>query len=179
MVVVVVNEMNILVIYNSQTGFTEQYAKWIAQDLKAKCVSFEQAKHEDLKAYQGIIFGSWACAGKICKIGWFNKQTDSLKEKKLALFCTGAAPVMSEDLKKSMVKEEQERPEIKCFYFPGGLNYQKMGLVSKTMMKSLVTALKAKKNPSKEDQLMREMLSSSYSLAKEDYILPLVHFFKE
>lgn len=171
--------MKYLIIYNSQTGFTEQYAKWIAEELSAKCVPLKQAKDEDLSTYGGIIFGSWACAGKISQIGWFNKKISHLSNKRIVVFCTGAAPIPSEDLKKSLIKEEQERSNIKCFYFPGGLNYPKMGFVSKTMMRGLLTALKAKKNPSKEDKLMTEMISSSYSLAKRDYILPLVHFCKE
>jgi len=34
--------MKTIVIYNSQTGFTERYAKWIAEETSADCVSFAE-----------------------------------------------------------------------------------------------------------------------------------------
>ena len=36
--------MNTLVIYSSQTGFTERYAKWIAETLDADVLSIKEAK---------------------------------------------------------------------------------------------------------------------------------------
>ena len=38
--------MKTLVIYNSQTGFTEKYAKWLAEKLEAKCLSVKEEKNE-------------------------------------------------------------------------------------------------------------------------------------
>ncbi|MDE5757743.1 MAG: hypothetical protein K2H85_03925, partial [Allobaculum sp.] len=62
------------------------------------------------------------------------------------------------------------------FYFPGGLNYAQMGSFSRLAMKGLLTTLKAKKNKTKEDELMIKMLGSSYTLAKKSYVEPLTQF---
>lgn len=52
--------MNTIVIYNSQTGFTERYAKWIAEAAGARCLSLSEAKKRNLEKYDAIVFGSWA-----------------------------------------------------------------------------------------------------------------------
>ena len=39
--------MKILVIYNSQTGFTKKYAEWISQESGAECLDFKQAKKNE------------------------------------------------------------------------------------------------------------------------------------
>lgn len=35
--------MKSIVIYNSQTGFTKQYAEWISQEAGCECVSLKKA----------------------------------------------------------------------------------------------------------------------------------------
>lgn len=169
--------MKSIVIYNSQTGFSEQYAKWIAQALNAKCISLKEAQKFDFAPYQVIVFGSWACAGKIQKVDWFKKMASHWPDKKLALFCTGAAPKPSPEIQKALDDFHGENlARIGRFYFPGGLNYAKMGSFSRLAMKGLLTTLKAKKNKTKEDDLMIKMLGSSYTLAKKSYVEPLTQF---
>ena len=63
--------MKTIVIYNSQTGFTKRYAEWIAQESGADCFELSTAKKKNLDEYDAIIYGGWACAGSISKIGWF------------------------------------------------------------------------------------------------------------
>ena len=57
--------MKIIVIYNSQTGFTKRYAEWIAEATGADCLALSAAKAKNLADYDAIIFGGWACAGNI------------------------------------------------------------------------------------------------------------------
>lgn len=56
--------MKAIVIYNSKTGFTEKYAKWIAEALQCQSISIRE-KLPDLSEYDRIIFGSNVKAGKI------------------------------------------------------------------------------------------------------------------
>ena len=62
--------MKTIVIYNSQTGFTKRYAQWIAEATGADCLELPAAKKKNISAYEAIIFGGWACAGSISKLGW-------------------------------------------------------------------------------------------------------------
>ena len=79
--------MKTVVIYNSQTGFTKRYAQWIAKASGARCLAFSEAKTKNLDAFEAIIFGSWACAGRIRGLGWFKKQAGRWHGKKLIVFC--------------------------------------------------------------------------------------------
>ena len=63
--------MKVAVIYNSQTGFTKKYAEWISEATGADCLELKVAKKQDFDRYDAIVFGGWACAGRISKISWF------------------------------------------------------------------------------------------------------------
>lgn len=84
--------MKTAIIYVSQTGFTRRYAEWLAEMLQAECLPFNAAKSKDFSEYDAIVFGSWACAGKICKTDWLKQQLPRWTEKKIAVFCTGGSP---------------------------------------------------------------------------------------
>lgn len=81
--------MKTVVIYHSQTGFARRYAQWIAEAVGADCFSLSQAKGVDFSPYEAVIYGSWACAGRISKLGWFKKRMRDWTGKRLAVFCVG------------------------------------------------------------------------------------------
>lgn len=168
--------MKTIVIYNSQTGFTKRYAEWIAEATGADCFELSAAKKKDLAAYDAIIFGSWACAGGISKLGWFKGNVDRWQDKKLIAFCVGASPIDSPEIDPALKRNftESERDKISVFYCPGGLNYEKMPAPSKLMMKMFVTMLKAKKGKTEADQEMIKMISASYDISDRKYIEPIL-----
>lgn len=69
---------------------------------------------------------------------------------------------------------EPKTKQVKTFYCPGGLNYNKMGVMSKLMMRTLLKALQAKKNKTQEDEEMIKMISSSYDISDQKYIEPIL-----
>lgn len=93
--------MKVAVIYNSQTGFTKKYAEWISEATGADCLELKVAKKQDFDRYDAIVFGGWACAGRISKISWFKSNMDKWSDKTLIAFCTGGNPA--------------ENPEIETF----------------------------------------------------------------
>lgn len=169
--------MKTIVIYNSQTGFTKRYAEWIAEATGADCFELSAAKKKDLAAYDAIIFGSWACAGGIHKLGWFKGNVDRWQDKKLIAFCVGASPIDSPEIDPALKRNftESEREKISVFYCPGGLNYEKMPAPSKLMMKMLLITLKAKKGKTEADQEMIKMISASYDISDKKYIEPILN----
>lgn len=168
--------MKTAIIYNSQTGFTKQYAKWIAKSAGADCIELSVAKKKDLTSYDAIIFGSWACAGSISKISWFKGNIDRWADKKLIVFCVGGSPIDNPEIEIAFkqIFNESERKKVKIFYCPGGFNYEKMSVPSKLMMKMFVKTLKAKKDKTKEEQVMLKMISSSYDISDKKYIEPIL-----
>lgn len=170
--------MKTMVIYNSQTGFTKRYAQWIAEAAGAKCLELSVAKRRDLSDYDAIVFGSWACAGGVSKLGWFKGNIDKWSDKKLIAFCVGAGPSATPDVEKAL-KQNFGELNVSAFYCPGGLNYDIMPAPSKLAMKMLVKVLSAKKNKTEDDETMIKMISSSYDISDRKYIEPILECLEE
>ena len=172
--------MKTIIIYNSQTGFTKQYAQWIAEAAGADCLELSAAKKKRLDAYEAIVFGSWACAGGIQKLGWFKGNIGKWADKKLIVFCVGASPMDSPDVEPFLRNHftESELEKISVFYCPGGLRYEKMTAPSKLMMKLFLKMLKAKKDKTQAEQEMIQILSASYDISDKKYIQPVLECLK-
>ena len=168
--------MKTIVIYHSQTGFTKRYAEWIAEAAGADCLELSAAKKKDLSPYEAIIFGSWACAGSISKIGWFKGNIDRWADKKLIAFCVGASPIDNPEIETALTRifDESEQKRVNIFYCPGGFNYEKMSAPSKLMMKMFIKSLKAKKDKTEEELAMIKMISSSYDISDKKYTEPIL-----
>lgn len=173
--------MKTIVIYNSQTGFTERYAHWIAEAAGADCLELSAAKRKDLTAYAAIIFGGWACAGSISKLSWFKSNMDKWPDKKLIVFCVGGGPIDSPEIEPALRQnfKETDLERVKVFYCPGGMNYEKMSPPSKLMMKIFIKTLRAKKNQTDSEQEMVKTLSSSYDISDRKYIQPILRCLEE
>ena len=168
--------MKTIVIYNSQTGFTKRYARWIAEAAGADCLELSAAKRRSLESYDAIVFGGWACAGSIKKLGWFKENIEKWADKKLIAFCVGASPIDNPEVEQSL-KQNFKEPELKkvnIFYCPGGLNYEKMPVSSRLMMKMFIKMLKAKKDKTEAEQEMIKMISASYDISDKRYIEPVL-----
>ena len=170
--------MKTIVIYNSQTGFTKRYAQWIAEKTNGECVEFSKAKKMELSGYDAIVFGGWAFAGSISKLKWFKKNISKWSDKKLAVFCCGASPIENPEIERDLPKNftEEELKIVRWFYCPGGLDYDKMPVTSKTMMKMFVKSLDAKKDKTEKDIEQIRMMSSSYDISDIKYIEPILDY---
>ncbi len=172
--------MKTIIIYHSQTGFTKRYAEWIAEEVHAECVPFEQIKKYSLEDYDTIVFGGWACAGGISKLAWFKSNMSKWDGKKLVAFCVGGSPMENPEVEQALNHNfnEEEQKKVRVFYCPGGMNYEKMSSGSKLLMKMFVASLKAKKNPREEDKIMIKMISASYDISDKKYIEPIITYIK-
>lgn len=171
---------DIIVIYNSQTGFTKKYAQWISEALECECVELNVAGKLNFEQYDAIIFGSWACAGGISKIKWFKNNLKKWNDKKLAVYCVGGSPIENPEIEVAMKNwfTEEEHQKVKIFYCPGGFNYERMSGTSKLMMKMFISVLKAKKDKTEVEKIQAEMISKSYDISDEKYIEPIVDWAK-
>ena len=166
--------MKTAVIYTSQTGFTKQYAEWIAEDVQGDCMTVAEAEKKDLSGYDAIVFGGWCFAGSIKKLDWFKKKAVQWADKKKVVYAVGASPLENPELQEGLRKNftDEEWGQISVFYCPGGLCYEKMNGVSRVMMKMFVRMLA--KNKSEKEQAMAKMLSKSYDISDRKYIAPMV-----
>lgn len=168
--------MKTVVIYYSQTGFTQRYAQWIAQEAGADCFPLSDAKSKNLDTYDAIIFGGWAHAGSISKQNWFQKHMGEWTGKKLIVFCVGGSPADNPEIIPTLEKNfrPQELDKIQLFYCPGGFCYEKMPASSKLMMTLFIKALQAKKDKTPEEEAMASMIVTSYDISDKKYIAPIL-----
>ena len=169
--------MKALVIYTSQTGFTKRYAGWLAEELGGEAVSLidiKKASDDRFAAYDTIVYGGWANAGKVVGSDWFLKKAPAWRDKKLALFCVGAAKEGDQNMKNALDRllDSEQKKYIGAFYLPGGLDYAKLKAGSKLLMKAYASMLK-KKPETKE---YGEMISQSFDASDKKYLAPLIKY---
>ena len=175
--------MKSLIVYTSQTGFTKRYAEWLQEDIGADLMTVKEASKktpEFFDSYDAIVYGGWAMAGKIQKSSWFIDRIEKWKDKKLAMFCVGASPIANPDVEEFLagVLTEEQKKYAKVFYCQGGLDYDKMPLVSKMAMKAFAASLKKNKNATDKEKEMAEYISKSYDISDKRYIIPIVSYLK-
>ena len=171
--------MKTMIIYNSQTGFTAQYAQWMAEATGAERMELKEAKKKDLKFfddYDRIVYGGWVMGGNVNKLQWFEQYLNAWKSKKLAVFAVGASPADSETVAEFLEKTfggEQWRG-VAHFYCQGGLNYDKMSMPNKMLMKMLKKSLDGKKDKTPQEEEMAQMLGRSYDISDRKYAAPVI-----
>ena len=172
--------MKTAIIYVSQTGFTKQYAEWLAEEVNGECMPFAEAEKKDFSGYEAIVFGSWCHAGMIRKLGWFKKMMPQWKDKKKVVFAVGASPNVNPDVEGAlrMNFKDEEWEQISVFYCQGGLRYESMKPVSRLMMKMFAKMVEGKKDKTPEEKGMAEMIGRSYDISDRKYILPIAEYLK-
>ena len=149
---------NTVVIYCSKTGFSEKYARWLAEELGCCAVPYGERRGLKLAAFETVILIGGLYAGNMAGLGWLKKQLPHLAGKRIAAVAVGCAPVDTPSLPESMEKLFGGTPEIRGFYCQGGLAYDRMGPVHRMMMAALRASLRGKP----ENAAMLEGISRSF-----------------
>lgn len=172
--------MKTAIIYFSQTGFTKQYAEWLAEEVEGECMPFAEAEKKDFSGYDAIVFGSWCHAGLIRKHSWFKEKLPQWQNKKKVVFAVGASPAENPEIAEALPKNftEEEWAQVSVFYCPGGLRYENMKMSSKIMMKIFAKMMAGKKDKTEDEKVMAEMIGKSYDISDRKYIRPIVECLK-
>lgn len=144
--------MKTVIIYRSETGFTRQYALWLAEELGCEAVDYGDRKRVRPEDYDIIIYGGWFHAGGIRGLRWFQIQLPRLRGKRLAVFAVGACPTDDPGVEQAL---EANLPGplwdgVARFYLRGGLCYEKMGCGDRLMMAAFRQMLRKKEGPDSE-----------------------------
>ena len=118
-------------------------------------------------------------AGKVVGSNWFFNKAFSLKGKKLAIVAVGASPNENPQVDAAMAAmlTDEQKEYIKVFYCQGGINYDKMKLSSKLMMKMYSSVLKKSKDEKQREQ--GEFIAHSYDVSDIKFIEPVIAFLGE
>lgn len=168
----------IVVVYNSKSGFTQKYAKWITEAVQADLLVGKNAKVQDLMPYDIIIFGGGLYAGGINGLKLITNHYSQLKEKKIIVFCLGVTPVRDkivEEVKNKNLTAEQ-RDHIQFFMLRGGFNYDKLAFFDKMLMSILKVKLKRKKTLSADERGMLNSFNQPLDFTNQKHISPIVAY---
>ncbi len=135
-----------IIIYGSHYGTTEQYAKELAKRTKIEAISFTHVK--DINHYDNIIYCGGLYAGGVLGMSKIFKKIKHITTKKIILVTVGLADPKDKKnrnnirnhIKAQVVKEIYEKASI--FHLRGGIDYQKLNVVHKTMLKLLYHSIK-------------------------------------
>lgn len=161
--------MKQIILYESGTGFTAQYATWIAEELQCESMALKGVKSVNLADYDQVIFGGWMCAGKVMGYDKFVK----LDVKNAVLFAVGMAPSVPE-VSEKIIKENGFDAE-RFFYFEGGYRPEKVNFIMRTMMKMLKKSIEKKVEKTEEDLYIIKTFNGADN-AKKEAIIPLVEY---
>lgn len=176
-------EGRVLIVYYSKTGFTKKYAEWIKESLPkgmdCDLFSYGERRKIQISQYDILLFGGGFHAGQINGIKWFKTQMHKVPDKvksdrRIAVFATGAMPADAPDIEKALRQNftEKEWEDIRAFYLPGGLCYEKMGAGDRLMMAAFRAFLKEKN----VDSRMQQAVAHSYDITSKELITPLVEW---
>ena len=127
------------IVYTSNTGSTEHYAKLLGHELNVPVYSTEEAKNK-LPVGTGIIYLGWIRAGKI--------QGYGLAGKKYKICAVCAVGMGQTGTQRKEIRERNSIPEkIPVFTLQGNFNIEKLHGMYKMMMN------KADRTPEEEDML--------------------------
>ncbi|SDB81867.1 Protoporphyrinogen IX oxidase, menaquinone-dependent (flavodoxin domain) [Pelagirhabdus alkalitolerans] len=169
---------SILIIYQSKTGFTKKYVDWLTKSISCHVVRFEEINSVSINDYDIVIYGAGLHAGRIKGIKAFKQEVLNTANKQFIVLVTGGTPFHEElilNIKNNNFSED-ELNNIKLFYCQSGLNYKKMGMFDKLIMKSFSKLLELKKDKSEIESGTSQAISGSYDHSNQKYLNPLIEY---
>ena len=138
--------MSNIIIYGSHYGTTKQYAEELSRRTNIEAISFE--KVNQINDYDNIIYLGGLYAGGVLGMSKTLKKLNNISNKKIMIATVGLADPIDEEnknnirnnIKHQLPKEVFEKAMI--FHLRGGIDYSKLNLVHKTMLKLLYNAIK-------------------------------------
>lgn len=156
--------MNNIIIYGSNYGTTEQYAKELSKRTNIEAISFENV--QEINKYDKIIYIGGLYAGGVLGMSKTLRKLTNIQNKTIILVTVGLADPTDEkninnirnNIKVQISKEIYDKAKI--FHLRGGIDYSKLKFFHKTMMKMLYNAVK---------NIPQEKLSSENKAMIETY----------
>jgi menaquinone-dependent protoporphyrinogen IX oxidase len=169
--------MRAVILYKSKYGTTKQYAEWIANALNADLFDIKDISISKINEYDYAVLGGGMYAGSVLGANLINK----IKCKQIVLFTVGLADPATTDYSGHYNRMFPDGvPEnFKIFHFRGGINYNKLSFVHRTMMNMLVKTVRKKSVLSEEEKLFLSSYGSEIDFCDKKTIEPLIEFIND
>ena len=167
------NLMKTVVIYESGTGFTKQYAQWISEELHCDCVNRKKISKKEILNYDRIIYGGWIFGGQIMGLKEIREISSPF-----AVFAVGCSPSNFEEVTNQIkiMNTVGLENQIPFFYLEGGLHFEKLGFFKKFILKAIKKVVNQKIEKTRQEEFMAQNLATSFDHSDKTQIKELVDY---
>lgn len=166
-----------LVIYCSNTGFTEKYARWIAGAVGAEVVSLAEASPALVSDYQVLVCGGGIYGGIFNGIRRYRKLRRRFPDKTFIFFAIGVCPAGDRTMEVIRRNNFSDGP-AELFYFEGGMDRDKLDPSKNTLLICSNAMLQRRGSLSEEESLCVQRLNCCGDYTDRESIAPLVERLK-
>jgi len=106
-----------IVVYTSKTGFTQQYALWIARELHCEVLDSKFVTPQDLSSRQIVIYGGHVVNGHVTGLKRFYRRYQASCAGRVLAFGTGLLQESSINLDKVAAKTKTLLDSNEPFYY--------------------------------------------------------------
>ena len=159
-----------VIVYTSNTGHTERYAKMLGDILSLPVCSIHDAK-KMLTKNERIIYMGWLFASNVKEYSKVKKHFDIKAVIGVGLCPTGALI----DEVRSAINLPSSTP---LFTLQGGMNYNELRGINKFMIDMLTKSIESKKEKDEKDIAMLSLLKSSDDYVSEENLGAVIEWFK-
>lgn len=153
--------MKQIVIYQSGTGFTAKYAGWIAEELGCEAKEYKNVSQNELTAFDMVVYGGWIMGGMI--VGY--DKIKALNLKNVVVFGVGMS--FPDDEITEKISNQNQLPRDRFFYFEGGYNPQKLGIVKKMMLNMIKKSVEKKTDKTAQEVHLLKSFEGADNTNKE------------
>ncbi len=159
-----------VIIYTSNTGFTQQYATLLGKKTDYPVYTLAEAKKSLPKGTEAIYLG-WLMAGHIQGLD------KAVRHFSVKAACGVGLSLHSKGTLETLAKSNYA-PNAPLFYLPGGYNPDKLKGIRRAMLNLVLAGIRqklaAKQNRTEEDFKQLEIVTKGGSLVEEKYLEPLM-----
>ena len=148
------------IVYSSNTGHTERYARMIGEKIGLPVLSLEEAKQK-LEKGSKVIYMGWLMASSIVGYGAAKRKFDVRAVCGIGLCTTGA-------LLNEVRKTARVPADIPLFTLQGGMDHEALKGIYKNMIDVLIKVMTKKKSKSEDEQEMLSLIIRGGDYVREE-----------
>ncbi|MBC8546794.1 flavodoxin [Clostridiaceae bacterium NSJ-31] len=174
----------IAVVYQSNYGSTERYARWLAEELGADCYNAAKVRPDVVQDVPIIAYGGGLYAGGINGVSFLTRRPDRFQGKTLVVFTVGLNPVRDAAASTAILEQNfppAMRDQVRLFHLNGALDCGKLNLLHRMMMKGLhgVLAKKKVEELTENDRMILNAYEKPVDFTDRKALRPVVDALKE
>jgi hypothetical protein len=153
------------IVYESNTGFTEKYAKLLSEETGLPAYPLKKAP-ASLKSGE-VFFMSWLFAGGLKRL---KKARGRFRLAGVA--AVGMAPPTEQALSDAIARNHLS--DVKTFYLQGGFDINKLHGPSRLMMKTMEKSMAKKSERTQEEEETLDMLKNGMDRVDRSNLAPIL-----